>query len=239
MHKSLALILASMLLAATAGGCVMEEDYDEDIGSDQQAIWSIGSDVQTVEWDSGIVLNLSGPESVTCAATYGSNYLLTRLRGWKQPVGVVGQYIARLKTRCTEYNWVPLSNFMQQDTSSHQYDLLYSTSYGSSYDGITAIDVAQYAPIGLRLALDSRGGDFVEDVALLHGHFATTASGVDYIDNYSSPHQEEWAMGFAGSDTYDLVCPAQYVAAGIQVKYDVGDGKLRYVKLFCRDALSY
>lgn len=236
MHKSLSLILGSMLLTAAAGGCVMDDDYaalsGEDISSDQQEVWSIGSSVASHWWDSGITTNLSIEQGVTCAATYGSSYLLTRLRGWREPAGNLDNFVARLKARCTEYN--PVSYYMQQDTNTHVYEQVYSDTYDSSRDGISAIDATTVVPTGLRIALDPNS-DYVKDVALLHGHFVNNG-GFNYIDNYASPHQEEWAMGIAGSNTRTLDCPDQFVMAGVKVRYSTNNGKIRYLKVFCRDA---
>jgi hypothetical protein len=114
-HKTLAasFILALGILSA---GCAVgtgessdepavdENAKDGEVGEASEA-WTIDSGgYNTIGWDSGVTNNLSSWENLSCYADYGSTYMMTALRVFRESSGNLDNFVGKLGGECTSFN---------------------------------------------------------------------------------------------------------------------------------------
>jgi len=204
--------------------------------------WELSESVVTSTWSSGETKNLSSWETLDCSA-YGPDHLLSSLTGYKDPWANLDRFVARLDATCTSFD-LKTTHRVRLSVSDHrdeQYslDVLQHPNY---------ICPAFYGngPFG--------GRGMVGD--LLIG----TDPARDYVQNFNilahcvKHRPEDGALFWTtiGWETYMIndrqyidfsnprraKCPAQdYVATGIAVRYDTKKGKIRNVRLMCRQLI--
>jgi len=201
--------------------------------------WVLSKAVVMDSWSSGETKNLSSWNSLDCS-TYGPDYLLSALTGYKDPWANLDRFVARFDATCTSFDLktshtVTLSNSEHRD-ERYKLDVLQHPNY---------ICPAFYndGPFGRRGMVGE----------LLIG----TDPARDYAQNFNilarcvkrRPEDEVLFWQTIGWETYlidDLKyidfsdprrakCPGEdYVATGIAVRYDMKKGKIRDVRLMCR-----
>ena len=193
--------------------------------------WIIdGTRVQTVEWDSGHTNNLSSWKKATCTASYGPNYLLTRVRAWREPSANLDNFIAKLTARCTDYQVQDGVHLKQTD--NYDWVAVYDGSYRDTSGYTSKLGDFNY-PFGVRISTNP-GLAYVKDIRLLFGGTGGVQPNF-YLQSYANPQVSLWALdNGAHNTTHDLLCPDQNVMTGLALKYSTQNGKIRRLKIYCR-----
>ncbi|MDF3068795.1 MAG: hypothetical protein K0R38_4396 [Polyangiaceae bacterium] len=216
------------LLGALTGACAYSaESSDEgDIASASQALWEVGRDRETDEWDSGMTNHLSAWQSISCYSDFGDDYLLTGLKVF-QDSGSSDQYIARLVGECSGYS--NHHGIFTRD-SRQETEKIYASNHKTP--GTWATIGHDEFVSGVTLTTDT-WSDFVQQVRL--EYVSETNPGI--LGSYNNPY----ATAAVGVDPGVIIgpqkhlrCPDQYVATAFDVKYDTTNGKVRRAKLTCR-----
>jgi hypothetical protein len=195
------------------------------------ASWIIdGTRVRTVEWDSGHSNNLSSWKKATCTNSYGPNYLLTRVRAWREPSANLDNFIAKLTARCTDFQ--VQGGIHLEQTDDYDWVAVYAGSYRHT-SGYTSQLVHLEYPIGLRISINP-GWDYVKDAQLLFGSAAGNVPNF-HLASYAFPRHTTWVLdNGAHNTTRELLCEDQYVLTGLALKYSTQNGKIRRIKIYCR-----
>jgi len=204
--------------------------------------WVLSDAVVTDSWSSGDTKNLSSWETLDCS-TYGPDHLLSSLTGYKDPWANLDRFVARLDATCTSFDLrtthrVTLSVSDHRD-ERYKLDVLQHPNYvcpAFYNDG----PFGGRGMVGELLIGTDPARNYVQNLNILahcvkrrpeDGVLFWTTIGYEtyliddpqYID-FSNPGRAK--------------CPAQdYVATGIAVRYDTKKGKIRDVRLMCRQVI--
>ena len=201
--------------------------------------WVLGK-TATDSWSSGETKNLSPWETLDCS-TYGPDHLLSGLIGYKDPWANLDRFVARLDAICTSFDQktthrVTLSNSNHRD-EAYRLDVLEHPNYicsafhndgpfgGRGMVGELLIgtdparDYAQNFNFLARCVMRRQDdGALFWDTTV--GYETYLFTDIDYI-NFGNPGR--------------ATCPGKdYVATGIAVRYDTKKGKIRDVRLTCK-----
>ena len=202
--------------------------------------WTLGETVTTATWSSGETKNLSSWKTHDCS-THGRNFLLSALTGYKDPWANLDRFVARLEATCTSFD-LKTSHTITLSTSDHR-------------DGRHRLDVLQHpryicpayyynGPFG--------GRSMVGEVLVGTDPARDYAQNFNFLGRCVKRRPEDGALFWqtdVGYETYliddiDYIrfgnpgrarCPGDdHVATGIGVRYDTKKGKIRDVRLMCR-----
>lgn len=221
-------VSAVLALAGLVGcsGVAAESVSDEATASTSQALWSVGSDSWTKEWNSGKTDNLSDWKEISCYSTYGSDFLLTGLQAF-QDSGSADNYIARLRGKCSGHT--NLNGAYVQD-GRHETELVFSSDYKGDGDW-TEVASEDY-PAGVVFEADL-WNDYVKTLRFETVH----QNNPGLLGPYENPSLTP-AVGPSGGPIigplHYLECPDEYVVTAFSLKYDTKKGKIRHVKITCR-----
>jgi hypothetical protein len=195
-----------------SGGCTVDSGNPsgEDVAESTAAL----SEAVLV-WDSGYINSLSDWESrecaVHCSGVY-NNCMLTGFNAYKEPTTTSDNFIGKLDGTCTDYTTRGVQ------TGTPETDNIFTGSWRSgSYT--VSVD-SNTVPVGVKLKVHD--GGWVKDIAVGERPAfgaATTWSG--------------WATGYDG-DVVTKTCDPGKVMTGLELKYDLDNGKIRKVQIFCR-----
>lgn len=220
---------ALALFAVSATGCVVDT-ADPDLAVDAPPLsenWTVSSFASTRSWNSGLVANLSGPQSLHCNLAYGSGFMMAALGVNEESLANPAEFIARMEGRCREYDLVNLS---LPWTGSYVNASIFSApsfSPGVHWTHIPAVDAY---PIGLQLRVSP--GSHVKDVRVIYAHKDATGMALDV----AAPSYSPWAIGYAGA-IQTLSCPPQEVMTGMDLRYDTVAGPIRRLEIHCRELI--
>ena len=193
-----------------------------------QSVWVVGSlDATQPEWNSGITTNLSAWQTVRCDSLHTIEHFVVGFDGFRDK-GSLDNYLARLEVKCGPYadmgeGPVGYNNFEWDGTSVEH--LLLSSSYQDL--GSSALYGLNHYPIGIHLRVNAN--NYVKDLQLLYGW---NMGG--WIGDYGTPDELGWITGFSGTEV-ELMCPDQTVLVGVAARTSTGNGKIRRLKIYCRE----
>ncbi|WP_437766771.1 hypothetical protein WMF27_22795 [Sorangium sp. So ce281] len=217
---------AFALVALFAAGCAVES-ADPDLMENTPPLsesWTVSNLAVNVLWDSGIGVNLSAWRSIHCHLDHGPGYMLTDLSAFQAPLVNPDNFIARMTGLCREFD---LPNVTLPRTGAIAAELLFTAPSFGPGPLNAQIPVANY-PTGLELKVNA-ANTYVKDVRITYAPRNAANTALDL----ASPSHTSWATGYAGNKV-TLSCPAQQVLAGVDVRHDVGDGKIRVLEIHCR-----
>lgn len=220
--------LPFLIAALSSSACVYStEAADEgEAASIAQALWEVGTDRETDEWDSGMTNNLSAWHNISCYSDFSDEYLLTGLKVFRDS-GSTDQYIAKLVGECSGYS-NNAGDFIQD--GRRETEEIYTSNHQTPGTWVT-VGSDKYIS-GVTLTTDT-WSDFVQQVRL--EYVSQTNPGI--LGSYSNPFATAAVgvdPGFLIGPQKHLRCPDQYVATAFDVKYDTTNGKIRRAKLTCR-----
>jgi hypothetical protein len=218
------LIASGLYLAGCAVDAGDSAPVDgEEIAAVEQP-WTVDSNsVDTMDWDSGAINNLSGWEERKCTVTYGGNYLLTDLRVYQEDNGSLDHFVGKLGGTCSDY--ATMSG--NQTGSSFAGNIFTSTNFLANGGFPIGIASNRY-PTGLKLQVTA-GDSYVKDFQIAFDSRNAASTAITNVHSLTAP-----ATGYTGTDV-DLFCADQKVMTGLQLKYDTSTGKIRHLQIFCRE----
>jgi hypothetical protein len=188
-----------------------------------------------VDWDSGKTGHLSDWKQVTCAATYGSSYLLTGLKAYQEPKSNLDNFIARLEAECTRYATTNGFTAQVSGGTAQHLDRVFTEDHRTP-GTLTHINNAADLPVGIGYRVNA-GDDYIKNVSIRIGDpFAAEPDNVTVFEWPSTA--TPWANDYddAGINNYvkNLHCPNVHVLTGIGVRHATRNGKIRRLRIFCR-----
>ncbi|TNF26572.1 MAG: hypothetical protein EP329_21050 [Deltaproteobacteria bacterium] len=198
--------------------------------------WVVGDDVKTREWNSGKTDRLSGWRSLNCT-TYGQQYLLSKLKVWREPQSNLDNFIARMEGECTRYRYTCENCVPDPKVESSR--LFEGEHRGPGYEpGTMAL---QYCDTkrhirSIWLTLDA-SNDYVKNIAFTYT--CRTKEDWGTVNTRSSNPGSDAIPGDAyakNADHYkELACPEGWVVSAVELRYDTGKSKIRRFKVQCRE----
>jgi hypothetical protein len=210
--------------------------------SQTAASWKLGDSEVKPSWTSGEDKDLSQWKTVDCYGEFGERFALTALIGYKEPPLNLDSFIARLRATCTDLDGTT-TRTEQVFTSKGHRDTPYELD-SRNWQGYKEFVCS---------------GDYTDGpmhVTGLIGEMEVgTNPGNDYVQNFrfylrcarvwSEDHVTWQTVGhsnqmindsnYAMFERRSLSCPGQdYVVTGIQLRFEVGKGKIRDLRLLCR-----
>ena len=202
--------------------------------------WTVGDSSTYVEWNSGLTSNLSPWVTVNCTTTHGFNYMVGELDIYREPWSNLDNFVARMDVTCRQYVYSCAN--CRHTTDAAKVTLFNGGSRSPAYN----IE----APL-------TSGLNYVGN--FLSGLLVTTDPFNDYVKNlgmyqlaiYDNPYTgvpeySSWnTMYFTidglayGNPLLDklvpLQCPSSMVMSGVALKYDTKKGKIRRLRVICRE----
>jgi len=230
--------IAHVLLIVVAGGSAVS------VGARDYAIWTFGNTPTTAAWTSHKTDDLSSWKSVDCMS-FGPDFLVSGLIGYKEPWSNLDNFIARLDVTCTQFDRVTAHTRTVFSSKNHR-DAAYALDI-FDWDAHQDLSCPAYYFVGP-----------VGQVGMIGAMEVGTDPNGDYIQNFrffgrcarlKDDHTIDWAsVGDAnqmisdrGYEMYDragLHCPGQdYVVTAIELRFDTGKGKIRDLRVHCRQLM--
>ena len=198
------------------------------IATSGQGLWRQSSRAVYKSWYSGNTSRLSSWQQITCATTYGRDHLLVKLTG-NEEARSTDNFLARLRGTCRRYRSTSRDNYEPQ-FSSDRTEEIFSANYDNRFVTISEIPLANGAvPVGVLIrhnAIDN----YVKALSLVYELTNGVRVGpTNYTDT-------GWTPRYNG--TTDLLeCSGAGVLTGMAVRYSTNKGKIRQVRIYCRDLI--
>ncbi|MEP7120057.1 MAG: hypothetical protein ABJE95_04065 [Byssovorax sp.] len=212
-------------LGLFAAGCAADSSDPADVG-DGEAVAETAAplsvdhtSVDTVDvWDSGNINSLSAWMALKCSTTYrggNDNYMLTGFTAFKEPTINFDNFIGKLSGTCTDYTTAGVQ------TGVPETDNIFTGNWRAG--GLDVSVPSNEVPIGVKLHVYGGASSYVKDIAI-----ASTVATFGGSTTWSS-----YATGYAG-DVVSATCAPGKVMTGLQLKYNMSNGKIQHVQMFCR-----
>jgi hypothetical protein len=207
--------------------------------------WKLGSKEEKVSWSSGKDDDLSQWKTVDCYAEFGQRFALTALVGHKEPSLNLDAFIAKLSARCTDL-----------DRTSTRTEVVFTSK--NHRDTAYELDSRNW-PGFKEFVCSSTYTDGPMEVTGLIGEMDIgTNPGNDYVQNFrfflrcSRVWTDDFVTWQTAGDSNQMIddsnyvmfhrkrltCPGEdYVVTGIQLRFEIGKGKIRDLRLLCRQLI--
>jgi hypothetical protein len=210
--------------------------------SQGSASWKLGSSEETVSWTSGFDKDLSQWKTVDCHAEFGERFALTGLIGYKEPSLNLDSFIARLRATCMDLDRTS-TRAEQVFTSKNHRDTPYeldSLDWQGHKEFVCSGDFTDgpmntTGLVGEMEIGTNPGNDYVQNFRFFLR--CPRVWSEDYVTWQSVGHSNQMIddSNYTMFDRKRLSCPADdYVVTGIQLRFEVGKGKIRDLRLLCR-----
>ncbi|WP_437933216.1 hypothetical protein [Sorangium sp. So ce341] len=218
---------ASALFALSAASCAVDAAGPE-LALDAPPLseaWTVSTSASVALWDSGRNVDLSSWMNVHCNLDYGDGYLLTGINVNQEDIAESDEFVARMAGECWEFD---LTNSELPKTREFEGKVIFEADRFRT--GVFQLEVPDYTyPIGLDLNVSGNDA-YVKDVRIAYAPLNGNDSALDL----GSDSVTSWAFGYGG-DLHSLRCPDQSVMTGLALRYDVDAGKIRTLKIHCRE----
>ncbi|WP_437312701.1 hypothetical protein [Sorangium sp. So ce385] len=218
---------AFALFALSAAGCAVDAAAP-DLAVDAPPLaesWIVSSTPSIDLWSSGLNANLSAWKHIHCYEDHGDGYMLTGINVHQEAIADPDEFVARMTGECREFD---LTDPALPRTGGFATSNIFEAPLFRT--GVFQLDVVNdNYPIGLDLKVDG-DNDYVKDVRIVYAPLNWNATALA-LGSYSVT---SWAFGYAGSKV-SLSCPAQSVMTGLALRFDEVEGKIRTLKIHCRD----
>ncbi len=220
---------AFALFALFAAGCAVDAT-DPDLAVDAPPLsenWIVSTSATIDTWNSGLNANLSDWESVHCNLDYGDGYMLTGVNVNQENLSDPDAFLARMTGECWEFDLA--DSALPKTGSFVSIPIFAATGFRSGVFQLSVTD--DNYPTGLQLKVNGSGnGTYVKDVRIVYAPLNATETAL----NLAAASHTSWAIGYAGG-TQSLSCPAQHVMTGLALRHDEIEGKIRTLKIHCRE----
>lgn len=229
----------SALLAAAAaiavGGCVAN---GEDPDPADQPNESVVASAVTVTYDlddttpttnapyvSGNTNSLSAWQGVLCSDQPGTERLLVKLQGFREPSGNADNFVARLRATCRNYAANDPLPYNVGFPTIDDTDLVFTSDHRAD-NGVAEVVIGgngDYVPVGIRTKFNNTD-NYMKDFQMLYR--------VSYSTGLGTLQDTAYAMGLTGGE-HTLLCPTDYALTGVEVRYSTNKGKVRAIRAKC------
>ncbi|KYF58139.1 hypothetical protein BE04_00315 [Sorangium cellulosum] len=215
------------LFALSAAGCAVDAAAP-DLAVDAPPLaesWTVSTTASIDLWSSGLNANLSDWRHIHCYEDHGEGYMLTGINVHQEDIADPDEFVARMTGECREFD---LTDPALPRTGGFATSNIFQAPLFRT--GVFQLEVTNNNyPIGLDLKVDGND-DYVKDVRIVYApkNLAQTAL------NLAATSRTSWAFGYAGGKV-SLSCPAQSVMTGLALRFDEVEGKIRTLKIHCRD----
>lgn len=207
------------------------------------AWWTIGSTVNTKEWDSGKTKSLSSWKTLNCTTAYGSQYALTKLGLYREPAANTDNFVARLRGTCSLFTY---ANGNSYTTTLRSKDIFSANHRTPEYRTPTVSRLGSTGNYGsgVRMTLDP-ASTYAKNFSLKYkGARKNDISGkIDYfaLDGSEAINQDGYTLAtisyiplWGMAKMVHLTCAGRAVMTGLELRYDTRKGKIRRLKIHCR-----
>ncbi|HEX7838146.1 MAG TPA: hypothetical protein VF469_11815 [Kofleriaceae bacterium] len=229
-----ALAISSLATLAAFSGCIAgaepaAPEAEGVIASASTVTYDLndGAPTDNEPWDSGVTKSLSAWQGVLCSDQIGSERLLVKLEGFREPSLNADNFVARLRATCRNYaanDPLPYSvGFPVVDET----DLVFTSDHRDTDSGTAEVVIGgngDDVPTGIRVKFNDFDG-YLKDFQMLYGVAFTT--GLE-----SPPQHTSYAMGLSGTE-HTLQCPTDFALTGVEVRYSTNTGKVRVIRGKC------
>lgn len=226
LRGSLVLTLGLFAAGCAAGAGDSNADpagEDESVAAAGQAIVVDSGSFTVEEWDSGEINNLSAWQELDCTSTFGSNYMMTGLRAFRENQGNLDQFIGKMGGECTSY-----STITDAQVSSEPFQNIFTgPKFRTPGVEITIPGGTRY-PTALELEVNQADG-YVKDVRIGSDTLNALGTAITHAPSFTA-----WAMGYSGTNV-TLACADQQVVTSVRVRYDLSRAKIRRIQIECRE----
>ena len=204
--------------------------------------WRLGSAETSVSWSSGKDNDLSEWKTVDCVSEYGPRFLLTGLIGFREPSSNLDNFVARLKATCTELDGKS-THTASVFTSANHRDTAYELDAldwraRSEFICPGYFDAGPKGMIGTVTIGTNRGNDHVKNVRFFLRCARLFGDSFISWTTVGDTNQMIGERGYEMFDRVQLSCPSDdRVVTGIQLRFELGRGKIRDLRLFCRQLI--
>jgi hypothetical protein len=227
------LAISSLATLAASFGCVASEEpgspeAESVIASASTVTYDLndGPPTDNEPWDSGVTKSLSAWQGVLCSDQVGSERLLVKLEGFREPSLNADNFVARLRATCR--------NFAANDPLPYnvgfpvvdETDLVFTSDHRDTDSGTSEVIVDSNAnvPVGIRIRVNELAG-YLKDFQMLY-RVAFTTGLENVLQNKS------YAMDLPGTE-HTLTCPTDFALTGVEVRYSTNTGKVRAFRARC------
>jgi hypothetical protein len=232
LRRSIACALMSFL-AANAFDAVAERTY---------AIWTLGTSTSTDTWSAHKNDDLSEWKSVDCVEKFGSDFLLTGLTGYKEPWSNLDNFIAKLEATCTQFDRTATHTVPVFTSKNHRDDAYVLDAFNwQAHQDLMCPAYYYVGPVGQtgmigRMALGTNpGGDYVQNFRFFPRCARMNADHTITWQTVGDSNQMINDRGYEMFDRVSVSCPAEdYVVTGIELRFEIGKGKIRDLRVLCR-----
>jgi len=205
-------------------------DQERAIASASTVTYDLDDGLPTanVPWVSGKTSSLSGWVGVDCSNQIGSERLLVRLKGWREPSLNLDNFVARMTATCRNYEALPVWHYAVGFPVVDETDTVFSSDHRDTDTGAAEVvigGVGNDVPVGIQVKVNELDG-YVKDFKLLYR--------VPFVDGLESGAAQatSYAMELGGTE-HTLECPADNALTGVQVRYSTNTGKIREIRARC------
>lgn len=185
-----------------------------------------GLPTENVPWVSGKTSSLSGWVGLDCANQIGSERLLVKLKGWREPSLNSDDFVARMTATCRNFQTEPALHYIVGFPVVDETATVFSSDHRDTDTGTTEVVINDGGvPVGIQIKVNELDG-YVKDLSLLY-----RIAFSDGLDG-GAPSNTSYAMGLAGT-VHKLECPADTALTGVQVRYSTNNGKIRELRARC------
>lgn len=188
--------------------------------------WYVQSAADTsVEWDSGKTKRLSSWRTVDCYEENGAAWLARGLRAWAEPGKNLDAFVAKLSLTCGEFR---TDDLHFRATTTKDYHRVYESRHGTK-DGKRLVQ-AHELPVGIYMKVNRMDG-YV---------YGMSMGWVELIEEgrygyWQTPNWDTSVVPHRHGKVEELRCPVGQVLSGLSLRYDTRNGKIRRVRLVCRE----
>lgn len=238
MHKTLAERAIGLALLSGAG-CMSEPVDGLERASVATSAVTVtynlddGTPTSNVPWVSGKTQSLSGWVGVDCANQIGSERLLVKLKGWREPSLNADNFIARLTATCRNYEADNALHYNVGFPVVDETDTVFTSDHRDTDTGSAEVVIGgngNDVPVGIRIKANDADG-YVKDFQLLYR--------VPFVDGLETgaAQSTSYAMGLGGTE-HRLECPTDEALTGVQVRYSTNTGKVREIRARCNQLVN-
>lgn len=207
--------------------------------------WKLGSKETRVSWSSGKDDDLSQWKTVDCYAEFGARFALTGLVGHKEPPLNLDAFIAKLTAQCTDLDRTSTRTATVFTSKNHRdtaYELdsrnwqgfkefVCSPTYTDGPMSVTGL-------IGEMDLGTNPGNDYVQNFRFFLRCSRVWSDDLVTWQVAGDSNQMIGDSNYAMFHRKRLSCPGEdHVVTGVQLRFEVGKGKIRDFRLLCRQLI--
>lgn len=201
--------------------------------------WTVGDRIVTRTWDSGKNDHLSAWMKLDCSTKLGRQFLLEKVIAFREPAANADNFVAKLRGVCTEFEYTARNGRKSDSKTVPQ--TIYEEKHRTP--GFTATARSDFGfahdidglPRGVTIRLDL-GQNYIKNIGVLGLSAKYQFGAVSYRPHpFTDLAFDASGIGFVFNKATSLECPTGWVMSGLELRYDDRNGKIRKVRVSCRE----